>query len=76
MPKKNQFGFNIIEVMLAVSLTSIIAVGTLGYQYFNVKHGRETDAQFMAARVAQLLLEDWKSNGGDADYDPGIPEKM
>jgi Tfp pilus assembly protein PilV len=63
-------GFSIVEVMLAVSLTCAIALGTLGYQYFTVKHGRATDAQFMASRIAQLLIEDWKSESGDADYDP------
>ncbi len=62
--------FSIIEVMLAVSLTCIIALGTLGYQYLTIKHGRATDAQFMAARIAQLLLEDWKGESGDADYNP------
>jgi prepilin-type N-terminal cleavage/methylation domain-containing protein len=63
-------GFSLIEVMLAVSLTSVIALGTLGYQYLTVRHGRSTDAQFMASRIAQLLLEDWKSSSGDVDYDP------
>jgi prepilin-type N-terminal cleavage/methylation domain-containing protein len=63
-------GFSLIEVMLAVSLTCIIALGTLGYRYFTIKHGRATDAQFMASRIAQLLLEDWKSESGDTDYDP------
>jgi prepilin-type N-terminal cleavage/methylation domain-containing protein len=63
-------GFSLIEVMLAVSLTSIIALGTIGYQYLAINHGRTTDAQFMASRIAQLLLEDWKSASGDADYDP------
>ena len=68
--KKKNYGFNIVEVMLAISLTSILAIGTLSYQYFDVKHGRQTDAQLMATRIGQLLLEDWKSTGGDADYDP------
>jgi prepilin-type N-terminal cleavage/methylation domain-containing protein len=63
-------GFSLIEVMLAVSLTCVIALGTLGYQYLNIKHSRATDAQFMASRIAQLLIEDWKSTSGDTDYDP------
>jgi prepilin-type N-terminal cleavage/methylation domain-containing protein len=67
---KRRNGFSIIEVMLAVSLTCIIALGTLGYQYLTVKHGRATDAQFMASRIAQLLLEDWKGESGDTDYNP------
>jgi prepilin-type N-terminal cleavage/methylation domain-containing protein len=63
-------GFSIIEVMLAVFLTSIIAMGTLSYQYRIIQHGRTSDAHFMATRIAQLLLEDWKAESGDADYDP------
>lgn len=63
-------GFSLVEVMLAVTFTTVIALGTLGYQYLTIKHGRTTDAQFMASRIAQLLLEDWKGESGDADYDP------
>jgi prepilin-type N-terminal cleavage/methylation domain-containing protein len=63
-------GFSLIEVMLAVSLTCVIALGTLGYQYFSIKHSRASDAQFMATRIAQLLIEDWKTANGDTDYDP------
>jgi prepilin-type N-terminal cleavage/methylation domain-containing protein len=67
--RKNN-GFSMIEVMLAVALTCIIALGTMGYHYLSIKHGRATDAQFMASRIAQLLLEDWKGESGDEDYDP------
>jgi prepilin-type N-terminal cleavage/methylation domain-containing protein len=63
-------GFSLIEVMVAVLLTCIIALGTLGYRYLSVKHGRTADAQLMAVRIGQLLLEDWKSQAGNADYDP------
>jgi len=63
-------GFSLIEVMLAVSLTCVIALGTIGYQYLGIKHSRASDAQFMATRIAQLLIEDWKSASGDIDYDP------
>jgi prepilin-type N-terminal cleavage/methylation domain-containing protein len=68
--KTKKGGFNLIEVMLAVSLTCVIALGALNYQYLSIKHCRATDAQLMAYRVAQLLIEDWKSNGGTADYNP------
>jgi prepilin-type N-terminal cleavage/methylation domain-containing protein len=63
-------GFSLLEVMLAVSLTCVIALGSLGYRYLGIKHSRASDAQFMASRIAQLLIEDWKSASGDADYDP------
>jgi len=63
-------GFSLIEVMLAVLFTCAIALGTLGYRYMTMKHSRIADAQLMAVRIGQLLLEDWKSESGDADYDP------
>ena len=59
-----------VEVMVAASITIIIALGTLCYQYYGVKHSRASQAQVTATRIGQLLLEDWKSTGGDPDYDP------
>lgn len=56
--------------MVAVSITSIIALGTLCYQYHGVKHSRASQAQITATRIGQLVLEDWKSTGGDPSYDP------
>jgi prepilin-type N-terminal cleavage/methylation domain-containing protein len=65
-------GFTLIEVMIAVSIIAVVALGTLCYQYYGVKHSRVSQAQITATRIGQLLLEDWKSTGGDPDYDPGI----
>lgn len=63
-------GFTLIEVMIAVSIIAVVALGTLCYQYYGVKHSRVSQAQITATRIGQLLLEDWKSTGGDPDYDP------
>jgi len=63
-------GFTLPEVMVSVAITIVLALGTLCYQYQGVKHSRAAEAQVTATRVAQLLLEDWKSTGGDPDYDP------
>jgi prepilin-type N-terminal cleavage/methylation domain-containing protein len=63
-------GFTLIEVMVAVSITIVMALGTLCYQYYGVKHSRASQAQITATRIGQLILEDWKSTGGDPDYDP------
>ena len=62
-------GFTIVEVMLAMGIVIIVALGTLSFQYQGVKHSRAAEAQIAAARIGQLLLEDWKSSGGDATYD-------
>jgi hypothetical protein len=56
--------------MVSVAIIVIVALGTLCYQYHSVKHSRISRAQVTATRVGQLLLEDWKSTGGDLDYDP------
>ncbi len=63
-------GFTLIEVMVAASITVVAALGTLCYQYYGVKNSRVSQAQLTATRIGQLLLEDWKSTGGDQDYDP------
>ena len=56
--------------MVSVVITVVLSLGTLCYQYQGVLHSRTAQAQVTATRVAQLLLEDWKSTGGDPDYDP------
>ena len=66
----SQDGFTLVEVMIAVCITVVIALGTLCYQYYGVKHSRASQAQITATRIGQLLLEDWKSTGGDPYYDP------
>ncbi len=67
---KMRAGFTLVEVMVAVAVTIIVALGTLCYQYYGVRHDRLAQAQLAAARLGQLVLEDWKSTGGNPDYDP------
>jgi prepilin-type N-terminal cleavage/methylation domain-containing protein len=62
-------GFTIVEVMVSVAIITIVALGTLSFQYYSVKNSRSSEAQVTATRLGQLLLEDWKSTGGDSDYD-------
>lgn len=63
-------GFTIVEVMVAMAIVIVVAMGTLSFQYNNVRQSRISEAQIAAARIGQLLLEDWKSTGGDTNYDP------
>jgi hypothetical protein len=55
--------------MVSIAIIVIVALGTLSFQYHNVKHSRSAEAQVTAAYLGQLLLEDWKSTFGDAGYD-------
>jgi Tfp pilus assembly protein PilV len=63
-------GFTIPEVAISAAIIVVVALGTLGYQYLGVEHSRIAQAEITATRIGQLLLEDWKSTGGDAYYDP------
>jgi hypothetical protein len=56
--------------MIAMAIVIIVALGTLSFQYHGVKHSRSSEAQIAAARLGQMILEDWKSTGGAADYSP------
>jgi len=60
----------LVEVMVAMAVLAIAALGAVGYQYHAVRHTGIANAQIVATRTAQLLLEDWKSTGGSIDYDP------
>lgn len=68
--RRNEAGFTLVEVMLAVAVITIVALGTLNYQYYGIKYDRIAQAEISATRIGQLVLEDWKSTGGDTDYDP------
>jgi Tfp pilus assembly protein PilV len=63
-------GFSLVEVMISVLIIIIVALGTLSFQYHGIKHSRSSEAQIAAARLGQLLIEDWKSTDAKATYDP------
>ena len=60
----------LVEIMVAMLVLAIAAIGALGYQYHATGHARIGRAQITATRTAQLLLEDWMSTGGSEEYDP------
>ncbi|HDS85286.1 MAG TPA: prepilin-type N-terminal cleavage/methylation domain-containing protein [Phycisphaerales bacterium] len=63
-------GFTLTELILATLILSILAVGSLGYQYVAARDVRNAEAQAAAARLAKLVLDGWKGLGGSSDYDP------
>lgn len=60
----------LVEVLVAMAVLTIAALGALGYEYYAATQMRIAQAQTTSTRTAQLLLEDWKSTGGSEDYDP------
>lgn len=62
--------FTLVEVMVTMVVLSIIAIGSLNFQYYAARDAKISKAQITATRTAQLLLEDWMSTGGSDDYNP------
>jgi len=69
-PRRGEAGFTLIEQMVAAALLAVATLGTLQYEYHAAALGRIAHGQIAAARIAHLLLEDWKSTGGSTEYDP------
>ncbi len=67
---KSKAGMTLVEVMIAVAVVIVAALGTLCYEYLCIDHVRVARAELTATRIGQLLLEDWKSEGGTLDYNP------
>lgn len=65
-------GLTLVEVIVAMAILAIVALGALGYEYYAAQQVRLAHVQTIATHTAQLLLEDWKSTGGSDDYDPTI----
>lgn len=68
--RRYEHGITLIEAMVAMAILAIAALGALSYQFHCAKHARIAKLELTATRTAQLLLEDWKSNGGSSSYDP------
>ena len=62
----NKTGFSLIEVMVAMVVIIIGVIGAMGFRYYCVLDAKKADVQITAARIATLLLEDWKGTGGSA----------
>ena len=60
----------LLEVAVAIAVLAIASIGAINYQYHATRQGLVARSEITATRVAQLLLEDWKSRGGDETYDP------
>ena len=59
-------GFTLVEVTAAMAVLSVVALGALSSQYQAVVHSRISKTELAAVRAARMLLEDWRSAGGDS----------
>jgi prepilin-type N-terminal cleavage/methylation domain-containing protein len=73
MMKKQNKGLTLVEVMAALVVALVIAIGVMSYQYACAQHARKTDVRVTASRIGLLFLESWVAAGGIDDvgiYDP------
>ena len=65
---KSAAGITLIEVMVTIVVISIAVVGAAGYRYHSALNARRANVQITAARIALLMLESWKGQGGYSGY--------
>lgn len=63
-------GFTLTEMMLSILIVMVLATGAMGYQYASTRDVKISEIQASAGRIAMLLLESWKGQQGDTDFDP------
>ena len=68
--KRNFSGVTLIEVMVAILIIAIGVLGAANFRYYCVTDAKKADVQINAARIASMLLEDWKAVGGITSYNP------
>lgn len=68
--RRREAGLSLVEVAAASVILVVMALGALRCQYYATGHADVARAETTAARLAQVLLVDWKSTGGSADYNP------
>lgn len=56
-----------VEVMVAVLVLSIALLGAMAYRYYSAADAKRADVHTTAARLASMLLEDWKADWQSAD---------
>ena len=67
---KREKGFSLAEEMVAMTILAITTLGAMGYRYHSAVDAHKADIQNSGARVASLLLENWKGVGSGSGYDP------
>ncbi|MBN1125852.1 MAG: prepilin-type N-terminal cleavage/methylation domain-containing protein [Sedimentisphaerales bacterium] len=64
----------LVEVIVACVVLAVAVLGVLSYQYHATRRTIVARDKLTATRTCRLLMEDWKSNGGDENYDPSALE--
>jgi len=63
-------GFTLLEVIIAMAIIAIVSLGTIDYQFHAIRQAKIANTKIAATRLGTLILENWKSFGGNDTYDP------
>jgi prepilin-type N-terminal cleavage/methylation domain-containing protein len=63
-------GITLVEIMAAVAILAIAALGTSAFRYHAALGARTADLQTTAARTALLLCESWRGASDPNTFDP------
>ena len=73
MMRKRNKGVTFVEVMAALVIALVVAIGVMSYQYACAQHARKTDVRVTGSRIGLLFLESWVSLGGIVDVSINDP---
>jgi prepilin-type N-terminal cleavage/methylation domain-containing protein len=62
-------GFTLLELIIASLILSVVSIGAIGYQYHARRMALRANAEITAARTGRMILDNWKKNGGDENFD-------
>ena len=70
MISKRNKGLTLVEVMAALVIALVIAIGMMSYQYACAMNARKADMRSTASRLGLLLLDSWKSAKHSYPFNP------
>jgi len=68
--RRKNSGLTLVEVIVAMLVIAIAALGISSFRYQAALDARRADAQLTAARTGLLLTEGWRGIRGETTYDP------
>jgi prepilin-type N-terminal cleavage/methylation domain-containing protein len=68
--KEHRRALTLVELMVAVAIIAVAVIGAMGFRFYCVTDAKKADVQVNAARIASMILENWKGMGGEKSYNP------
>lgn len=70
MTRKLNKGVTLVEVMAALVIALVIAIGVMSFQYAAAMNARKADMRATASRLGLLILDSWRSAKNSYPFNP------